>query len=121
MNNELDTFVPRVNGYSPWGWVISTRRLADGILLVSTASHGGIWLSPERRAQLAANSPHLLRAVEGRAYAPKPMWWEDDCEAVLPLLAFWDELPADMRRDSYYAQMARTANYTYGLNFSEAA
>jgi hypothetical protein len=121
MNNELDTFVPRINGYSPWGQIDNITRLADGILLVSTASHGGIWLSPERRAQLAANSPHLLRAVEGRAYAPKPMWWEDDCEAVLPLLAFWDELPADMRRDSYYAQMARTANYTYGLNFSEAA
>jgi hypothetical protein len=121
MTNKPDNFVPRINGYSPWGQIDNITRLADGILLVSTASHGGIWLSLKRRVQLAGQSPWAISVVEGRSYCAKPMWWEEDCEATLPLLAFWDELPAAMRRESYYAQMARTANHTYGINLSEAA
>jgi len=118
MNTE---FSPRINGYSPWGQLISANRLAEGIILVSSQTHGGLWLSPERRAQLAEQSPWAISAVEGRSYCAKPMWWEEDCEAVLPLIAFWDELPILMRRNSYYARLIRTANSTYGLTLSEAA
>ena len=118
MNTE---FRPRLNGYSPWGQIDHLSTIADGIVSVVTASHGGIWLSPERRTQLAERSPELLRAVEGRAYCAKPMWWEEDCEAALVLIAFWDELPAAMRRDAYYADLVRSANRTYDLTLSEAA
>ena len=117
----IPTFTLRKNGYSPWGQIDHMTRLADGIYLVETASHGGIWLSPERREQMAERSPELLRAVELNSYAPKPMWWEEDCEAALVLIAFWDELPLLMRRKSYYARLVRTANSTYGLTLSEAA
>lgn len=113
--------LPRVNGYSPWGHVVSVRKLAPGIMLVTTMSHGGIFLTRDRQQQLAERAPQFLNAVEGCAYAPKPTWWEEDCEAVLPLLAFWDELPQEMRRAAYYANMVRTANSVYGLNLSEAA
>jgi len=119
MTTTTDTFVPRINGYSPWGQIEHINHYADGIIGVTTQSHGGIWLSPRRRIQLEKQSPWAIRAVEGRSYAAKPMWWEEDCEAVLPLLAFWEELPEPMRRDSYYLDMVRTANHTYGLTLSE--
>lgn len=117
----IPTFTLRKNGYSPWGYVQNIERLACGIYRVYTASHGGIYLSPERQRELAEIAPHFLRAVELKSYAPKPMWWEEDCEAVLPLLAFWDELPAAMRRTDYYQSMVRTANSVYALTLSEAA
>jgi len=114
-------FSPKINGYSPWGQIIHTNRLAEGIVRVASQTHGGICLSYERRAQLAEQSPWAIQAVKGDAYCPKPMWWEEDCEAVLPLIAFWDDLPFLMRRDSYYTRLIRTANSVYGLTLSEVA
>lgn len=119
LSKPVSTFHPRVNGYSPWGSLISVERLADGIYRVSSASHGGIWLNRERQKQMQEEAPHLLDAVMRKSYAPKPAWWEEDCEAVLPLLAFWDDLPAAMRRDEYYKNMVQTANYTYALTLTE--
>ena len=118
---STQTFTLRKNGYSPWGQIENIELLADGIYRVVTQSHGGIYLSPARQRELAEIAPHFMRAVELNSYAPKPMWWEEDCEAVLPLLAFWDELPAAMRTSSYYNLLVRTANYTYALTLSEAA
>jgi hypothetical protein len=72
---------------TPWGLVQSAEMLATGIWFVSTEGHGGIWLSPERRAALPAwtqNAP--------AKYCTKPIWWEEDCEAFVPLLVFYDEL-----------------------------
>jgi hypothetical protein len=117
----IPSFTFRKNCYSPWGQIENIELLADGIYRVETASHGGIYLSPARREQMAAIAPHFMRAVELNSYAPKPAWWEEDCEAALVLIAFWDELPAAMRRTDYYKSMVRTANSTYGLTLSEAA
>lgn len=111
-------FRPTINGYSPWGPIIDIDRLADGIYRVTSQSHGGIYLSPARRAELADKAPHLLEAVERKACCDKPSWWEEDCEASIPLLVFWDELPAEMRRPSYYASMVRIANSVYGLTLA---
>lgn len=118
---RFETFRPTINGHSPWGYIEHMTTIADGIVRVSTASHGGIWLSPARRAQLAEQSPHLLRAVENYSWVQKPAWWEEDCEATIPLLAFWDDLPPSLRRTSYYADLVRIANRTYGFNLSEVA
>lgn len=117
---STQTFTLRKNGYSPWGQIENIELLADGIYRVVTQSHGGIYLSPARQREFAEIAPHFLKAVELKSYAPKPAWWEEDCEAVLPLLAFWDELPAAMRTSSYYNLLVRTANYTYGFNLSES-
>jgi len=73
--------------YSPWGAVQHQEVLAPGIVRVHTASHGGIWLSPERQAQL----PEWAKQIAG-SYAPKPQWWEEDCEAAVPKLVFYSEV-----------------------------
>jgi hypothetical protein len=33
---------------TPWGAPQTTKEIASGIILYTTASHGGFWLSPER-------------------------------------------------------------------------
>jgi hypothetical protein len=114
-------FHPTINGYSPWGPIVDIGRLADGIYRVTSQSHGGIWLSPARRAELTEKAPHLLAAAMVKSYCDKSYWWEEDVEAIIPLLVFWDELPAEMRRDTYYDYMVRTANSVYGLTLSTVA
>lgn len=57
---------------SPWGLVQLAVRLADGIFFCETAGHGGVWLSPERRHTMPKG--HRSRA-----------WYEEDCEAAIPL------------------------------------
>lgn len=59
---------------SPWGKVQQTSVYADGIVFVSTASHGGFKLSRSRQAQM----PEALRIQGG--------WYEEDCEAALVVL-----------------------------------
>ncbi len=39
---------------SPWGAVQQSEVIAEGIVRVQTASHGGILLSAERYAQVTA-------------------------------------------------------------------
>jgi hypothetical protein len=73
---------------SPWGPVQDQEQLADGIVQVHTAGHGGIWLSPERQAAL----PDWARCVSS-GYCAKPTWWEEDCEAAVPMYVFFDEMP----------------------------
>jgi hypothetical protein len=80
---------PRVGDDSPWGRVKSTKELAPGIVLVGTVSHGGIWLSPERVAALPLWA-FLLRS----RYGAKPVYWEEDVEIKVPLLAFYDDIVA---------------------------
>ena len=40
--------------YTPWGWTRDVEELADGILRVSTPSHGGLKLSRKRWNELPA-------------------------------------------------------------------
>ena len=61
---------------TPWGPAQHVERLADGIELVSTPSHGGIKLSAPRLGAM----PPTARTDDG--------WYEEDCEACWPLRAF---------------------------------
>jgi hypothetical protein len=72
---------------TPWGQVQHQKQLAPGIVMVSTAGHGGIWLSPERQAQLPAWALEI-----SNSYGPKPMWWEEDCESMVVLYVFFEEI-----------------------------
>ena len=78
---------PQEGQYSPWGSIDNVDLLADGIVFVHTPSHGGIWLSDARLAQM----PPEERSSDG--------WYEEDCEAAFPLRRFRDEVlhayPAD--------------------------
>lgn len=97
MNTELNT-TPRRRDPSPWGPIEQTERLADGIVRVHTAGHGGIWLSPERREQLAAESPWVANVFRTTpAYCEKPTWWEEDCEALIPIFIWLEEMPERYR------------------------
>jgi len=63
---------------SPWGKVKFKEQFAQGIWYVSTASHGGIWLSPERRKEMNRKSAFL------KSYT----WWEEDEDCFIPISFF---------------------------------
>ena len=61
---------------TPWGRVQDHHRIADGVVSVSTAGHGGIWLSDERIAQLPAHY---------EPFTGSPRWNEEDVDGALVL------------------------------------
>jgi len=73
-------------GPSPWGAIQWLEHMAPGIDNVSTAGHGGIKLSRERNAAM----PIELRRPGG--------WYEEDCEAAMPMWIYADDLGFDQER-----------------------
>ena len=61
---------------TPWGKPDSCKEIADGIILLTTASHGGFWISSERRKEMHP----ALRNHDG--------WYEEDEECSKVVLAF---------------------------------
>ena len=84
-NNE-----PAKGGASPWDQIQTVRVIADGIIRVSTASHGGLWVRPDLEATIPADCQDIARQ-----YAPKG-WYEEDCDALIPL-ALLPGVPDDQR------------------------
>lgn len=72
---------------SPWGAVQHITQLAEGIVMVSTASHGGIKLSAERYAAMPA-------AFRETGYS-KGGWYEEDCDWALVAVTFPDAFKAE--------------------------
>jgi hypothetical protein len=68
---------------TPWGKPDQVKNWADGIAQVSTARHGGLWVSPARRKQM----PEAFQRPNG--------WYEEDCEWSLVVVSFPDEFPAE--------------------------
>ena len=80
---------------TPWGRSQTEREIAPGLLLVTTASHGGLLLAPDRVAELRAKVPSFV------PFAGLP-WLEEDCD-VYAAIALWPEAfqpvsPAELRR-----------------------
>jgi hypothetical protein len=70
----------KVGSSTPWGAAQEAREVIPGFWTVSCAGHGGVKLDRARHARLPAG-------------ARKPGgWFEEDCEAAIPMLAFFDEL-----------------------------
>lgn len=69
---------------TPWGKpdYPYPEQIADGIYWYSTPSHGGYWLSPERREQM----PPALRAI--RPFGGREGWYEEDCDWAIVALSF---------------------------------
>lgn len=63
---------------SPWGPIQTVTKLADGIVSVTTASHGGICVSPSLLAKMPVKSTPYS---EGG-------WFEEDCDWALVALCF---------------------------------
>ncbi len=93
---------PQEGQYSPWGAIYNIELLADGIVFVHTPSHGGIWLSESRLAQM----PPGECSSDG--------WYEEDCEAAFPLRRFRDEVlhiyPADKLDPYIHVMIAYSGN-----------
>ena len=66
---------------TPWGHPQQQTQIGEGIVVVSTAGHGGIWLSPIRWADFSALFP-TFKPFAG------PPWLEEDCDVCLAALAF---------------------------------
>ena len=74
-----DTFPPRPGSPSPWGPIQTVTSLGPDAVAVTTASHGGLRLSP-------AALSRLPDAIQRTAYSAHG-WFEEDCDWALPYLA----------------------------------
>lgn len=86
---------------TPWGPSQHQKTIAQGIVSVSTAGHGGFYLSAERYAAMPADLKACAR------YAG-PQWFEEDCEWALVTLAFPECFE---ERDFYFAVQTAKSYY----------
>jgi len=63
---------------TPWGPSQTSVKIAPGIMQYTTASHGGIHLSPSKNKRV----PDYLRHEDG--------WYEEDCDWAIPATIFPD-------------------------------
>ncbi len=75
--------------YTPWGWTHDVEELAEGILRVTTPSHGGLKLSRERWNELPASVRDTMLT---------PTFAEEECEEpiVRLLLGVGDDRDREM-------------------------
>ena len=73
---------------TPWGFPDTLKEIAPGIVLYSTPSHGGYWLSPARVAAM----PKPLRDFQPFTGAN---WYEEDADWSIVALAFPKLFPED--------------------------
>jgi hypothetical protein len=67
--------------FTPWGKADSVRKIADGITLVSTPSHGGFHVSKKRQGEIP-------QAARDNRFNPGTAWYEEDCESYIIMAAF---------------------------------
>ncbi len=68
---------------SPWGQVQHSEQIISGIWAVSTSTHGGIWLSPDRLAELTN-----ILGYSYSTFCGSTCWFEEDCDWCIPAIAF---------------------------------
>jgi hypothetical protein len=66
---------------TPWGESQHADQIAEGIVFYSTASHGGILLSPERRNEMPVKFRNEPTWAGGN-------WYEEDCDVSLVIYCF---------------------------------
>lgn len=84
----------KVGNVSPWGVIDRALELAPGIVSMTTDSHGGIWLSPERVMAMPQALARVKTFVERSLGAqPSPgRWYQEDCGDVSLVALAWPEL-----------------------------
>ena len=75
----LYPFPPSRGSSSPWGAIQTVTALGPDAMWVTTASHGGLRVSPTALARM----PESVRQT---AYS-EGGWFEEDCDWALPYLA----------------------------------
>ncbi len=71
---------------TPWGISQHTEKIAYGITAVSTASHGGIKVSPTLNMKIPGwlkECTHNKQGLEG--------WYEEDCDWCIPALVYHND------------------------------
>lgn len=91
---------------TPWGISQSRREIGKGMEFVSTASHGGIWLSDDRLTCLP------LPLSTAPTFSQKPNWFEEDIDSILPVLAF----PAEFIGEACFHAVMMARNYKSSAN-----
>ena len=92
---------------TPWGPPQTVEVIAHGIFSVSTASHGGFYLDPDRNAEV----PDYFKASTFNRLGDSG-WYEEDCDWCIPALVFPDEFAAKLGAHtvSYARQIACRAH-----------
>ena len=75
----LYLFPPRPGSSSPWGTIQTVTPLGPDAVEVTTASHGGLRISPAALSRLPEAIQHTAYSANG--------WFEEDCDWALPYLA----------------------------------
>jgi hypothetical protein len=68
---------------TPWGAPQTPKEVAPGIILYTTASHGGFWLSPERNEKISKQQKLETFCQNGISG-----WYEEDCDAGIVRKSF---------------------------------
>ena len=87
---------------TPWGTPDHQQKIADGIIMYSTPSHGGYWVSPERLLAM----PEQYRACSFTG----DNWFEEDSSWCGVVLAFPEHFNADYlkaAKETYNAMYAQ--------------
>lgn len=70
---------PQKGEESPWSIIQSRTEWAPGVIMVSTAGHGGFWIAPEHLEKI----PARWRAFAASwSHGWGEQWWEEDVAAV---------------------------------------
>lgn len=83
---------------TPWGPSQTTKTLATGIISITTAGHGGIYLEPLRQSHVARLFPDFATFAGGP-------WYEEDEDWAVVALAFPEAFEDEA---VYYAVEAAT-------------
>lgn len=70
--------------FSPWGEIQDSTTLIPGMELVSTASHGGIQVTPEAAMMLSSAARKCGFREDGY------LWFEEDCQEQVVLRELLD-------------------------------
>ena len=83
---------------TPWGPAQTVKEFAPGIVQVTTASHGGFWVSDARLEELNTRLGVLGGASsQYTTFCGSANWWEEDCDWAVIATAFPEAFPAHVR------------------------
>jgi len=74
----------KVRKTTPWGPAQTADQIAPGIVLYTTAGHGGFHLNAERNAQVRDEFKNGDAFMEQRCIG----WYEEDCDAAIVIFTF---------------------------------
>lgn len=118
---QAETPAPTIGSDTPWGPVQYEKQLAPGVVLVSTAGHGGIWLSDERWARFAeVAGPYTTWLSRTNGSGNGGRWFEEDHDALMPLAMFVD-MEQDKRKQYLKALIRRSYRPEEEMYTAEAA